>query len=292
MTQLVWGINNPQGNPARLLFSSAPYVEPIPVDNTPSPALPPIGTGHLVYAIENDTTLSKAIYGVDGLVTISRLTLNYVAPVVTLSSLTIAGVSSVVSGESATYSATAHYSDNTTVINPVGINWGISNTLGSITNGGVMTTTPSDASVTANVTANYTDNGVTVNATKAVTKTATAPVYPYYGVALASSTKDAAFILGLTNRGLVGDLTASFTLTASTNEAMFYAYPVSYGVARFEDQAAIGFFGGWDGATGDPLNGAVGPLTINVTINGTEVPFYLYQTDFTNIGTITWHVSH
>jgi len=88
---------------------------------------------------------------------------------------------------------------------------------------------------------------------------------------------------------------ATFTLdsgVAGGTTTMFYAYPASYGLAQFEDQASLGFFGGWDAATGDPTEGASGPLSLNVTINGQSVPFYLYQTDFPGLGVVTWKVTH
>lgn len=118
-----------------------------------------------------------------------------------------------------------------------------------------------------------------------------AGITPYFGVAVVPANqagKNAAFILALPNRGPTADrLNPSFTLDTEDNtHSMFYAYPVSYGQAVFTDIGA-NFQGGWDGAHGD-FGQTVGPLTVNVTIQGVVVPFYLYQTDYPNLGSVQW----
>jgi hypothetical protein len=73
---------------------------------------------------------------------------------------------------------------------------------------------------------------------------------------------------------------------------MYYAYPVSYGQAVFTDITPIvgsNFQGGWDGAHGDS-GGTLGPIIVQVNINGTNVPFYFYQTDYPNNGEMLWKV--
>lgn len=124
-------------------------------------------------------------------------------------------------------------------------------------------------------------------------------IYPYYGVAVdpGQPSKNSAFILGLAYRGPNADRTfpsPGFSLDAPTgsNLSMFYAYPVSYGEAVFTDLSpgGGGFQGGWDGAHGD-YGSTLGPIIVPVTISGTVVNFYLYQTDYSELGQMTFSVS-
>lgn len=118
-------------------------------------------------------------------------------------------------------------------------------------------------------------------------------IFPFFGVAapVAQSAKNSAFILALTGRGPTASRQCpSFTLdSAGNNQTMYYAYPVSYGQAIFTDVAA-GYQGGWDGAHGD-YGQTLGPITVTVTINGSPVDFYLYQTDYPNLGSVEWSVT-
>ena len=36
---------------------------------------------------------------------------------------------------------------------------------------------------------------------------------------------------------------------------------------------------------------AMGPATVNVTIGGNVVPFYVYKTDYPNLGPVTWSIT-
>lgn len=115
-------------------------------------------------------------------------------------------------------------------------------------------------------------------------------ITPYYGVALYNATLDESLVLGLQFRGPAPNRKhPGFTLTDDENSAMYYAYPSSYGFASFIDVDS-GFGGGWDGANGDPVN-LPGPKIINVTINGQQIEFYAYKTDWPNLGTVTWKVT-
>ena len=233
-----------------------------------------------------------ASYTYAGTTVTNTLSVTVTNIVATLSSIAIVGSSGVNEGTVSNYSATATFSDSSTAPNTAVI-WNADPSIGTITSGGVFTAGLVTANTTGNITASYTVGGVTRTATKAVAVSNVATVqYPYYGVAPVSSTKNAALILSLPGRGTVADLTAAFTLTSTGSNTMFYAYPASYGLAKFEDQGAIGFFGGWDAATGDPFSGAAGPLTIQVPVDGVPTDYYLYQTDFPGLGTITWHVTH
>lgn len=120
-------------------------------------------------------------------------------------------------------------------------------------------------------------------------------ILPYFGVAsvnLTQAQKNGAFIKGLTNRGPTASrVNPSFTLNAPSGSGltMYYAYPVSYGEATFLDIQS-NFQGGWDGAHGD-YGSTMGPIIVPVDFNGTTVNFYLYQTDWEELGQVEWSVS-
>lgn len=118
-------------------------------------------------------------------------------------------------------------------------------------------------------------------------------ILPYFGVGLVvpRAQKTSALILGLSGRGPTASrVCPSFTLATNDNQhTMYYAYPVSYGQALFLDVAA-GYQGGWDGATGD-FGQTLGPIIVPVMVNGVSVDFYLYETDYPNLGSVEWSVS-
>lgn len=120
-------------------------------------------------------------------------------------------------------------------------------------------------------------------------------IFPYYGVASADLTqeqKNGEFIKGLTYRGPTASrANPSFTLNtpSGSNLTMFYAYPVEYGEATFLDVQS-NFQGGWDGAHGD-YGSTMGPIIVPVDFNGAVVNFYLYQTDWPELGQVEWSVT-
>ncbi len=124
-------------------------------------------------------------------------------------------------------------------------------------------------------------------------RAATATLEPYYGVGpvVSMASKNAAFITALPHRGPnTNRLNPSFTLDTETNQqTMYYAYPVSYGQAVFTDIAQQ-FQGGWDGAHGD-FGQTLGPIIVPVMVGGDSVDFYLYQTDYPNLGSVEWSVT-
>lgn len=121
-------------------------------------------------------------------------------------------------------------------------------------------------------------------------------ILPYYGVApqyMTQEEKNSDFIKGLTYRGPTADrLNPGFSLNAPSGSGlgMFYAYPVEYGEAVFTNITDGGFQGGWDGAQGDPFT-LYGPLIVPVNFDGAIVNFYLYQTDWEDLGEIEWSVT-
>ena len=116
-------------------------------------------------------------------------------------------------------------------------------------------------------------------------------IAPYYGlstVAVATS----AMVLGLTGRGPThGVIDTTFTLNAlnGSGNYMYFAYPASWGTAKFLDVDS-NFYGGWDGANDDPMN-VYGPSLLTVSISGTQVQFYVYRTDYPDLGLCHWVAS-
>lgn len=75
------------------------------------------------------------------------------------------------------------------------------------------------------------------------------------------------------------------TLTAGIDQYMYYVTPQAAGPVQFYDREST-FIGGWDGATspGPNMNQYFGPSKI--TINA--IPYYVYRTDFPNLGKCFW----
>lgn len=114
---------------------------------------------------------------------------------------------------------------------------------------------------------------------------------PMYGMS-AQTIADASLILSLSNRSEIATLVQDFTLNAPTgsNLYMYFAYPVSMGLAQFLDVESQ-FVGGWDGAFDDPYE-QWGPAVVNVTTpSGAVVPFYVYRTDYAELGSVRWQSS-
>lgn len=116
-----------------------------------------------------------------------------------------------------------------------------------------------------------------------------APIAPYYGLSTLEIATES-MILNLANRGTTpGEIATTFTLTASNGNFIYFAYPSSYGTAVFTD-LDTNWPGGWDGGNNDPFN-VYGPALLNVHVNGSVVPFYVYRTDWPDLGTTRWSVT-
>ena len=116
---------------------------------------------------------------------------------------------------------------------------------------------------------------------------------PMYGVST-QVLPDAALVLSLQNRfdSSPPTLEHDFTLNAPLGSGlyMYFAYPVSMGLAQFLDVESQ-FVGGWDGAFDNPYE-EWGPATVNVAVpSGEVVPFYVYRTDYSELGSVSWHSS-
>lgn len=218
-------------------------------------------------------------------------------------SVTINGASSVLGGSTAQYSLAVAWnnSTNTTV---AADSWSVApGTFGTISASGLFS---ASSTVAGNVTvsANVTIDGTAFNPTKsvAVTIPATSPA-PFWGVGPALPANWSTFVNGLTQApALTGDgkYQVSFDAIGATSY-MYFAYPSEHGEASFFDKLSQ-FFGGWGGAgnSGPGPSAASNaqykdvPVTATVTINGSPIEFFIYRTDFANLGTAAqnqWEVT-
>lgn len=176
-----------------------------------------------------------------------------------------------------------------------GQNWSIDvPAAGSINATGLLTTNAPETSTDAVLSVEVTEFGNTLSANLSITVgNAIAPMYPYAGIVDPSAPLTEALILGLTIRGTQENRTGGFTTanpltlnSQGSSQTMMYAYPASYGLATFLDVES-NFPGGWDGA----MAPNTGPATVNVDINGQTVPFYVYKTDYPNLGPVNWAIT-
>ena len=132
--------------------------------------------------------------------------------------------------------------------------------------------------------ATYDDGFETVEVTKEIQVTGSAPIS---GAANINAGIDALFALP----GRLAD--GRFSMNAGPNRYGFFIYPIVWGLAQFKD-VATQTVGGWDGATW-PADGSVGstagPLTVSRTINGIPTQWYVYRTNFANIGQVAFDVT-
>lgn len=71
----------------------------------------------------------------------------------------------------------------------------------------------------------------------------------------------------------------------------WFAYPMVYGPCEFYDLDS-GFTGGWDGAIYEPFSGdqLFGPKVMPIPVNGQDVLFYVYRSDWYDLGICHWRV--
>jgi hypothetical protein len=210
------------------------------------------------------------------------------------STVTINGANSVLDGATAQYSLSVAWNNgtNTTV---AADSWSVApDTFGSISASGLFS---ASSAVAGNVTisANVTIDGTAFNPTKSVAVTVpSASPAPYWGVGPALPTNWTTFVTGLTQAPALtvdGKYQVSFD-SIGAKAYMYFAYPASHGEATFFDKLSQ-FFGGWGGAgnSGPGPSSASNtqykdvPVTATVTINGTPIEFFIYRTDFANLGT-------
>ena len=206
----------------------------------------------------------------------------------------VVGSGSVAAGAQQQYTINATYNDGQTGA-VVSTTWTADANIGVINASGLFTAVTGSTVESGNVSVDVTSaDGTVYTAVFAVTVAAeSVPIYPYAGIVNPAAPLTEALILGLTIRGTVADRTGGFTTanpllleSQGMSQTMMYAYPASYGFATFLDIES-NFTGGWDGA----MAPAMGPATVNVTIGGNVVPFYVYKTDYPNLGPVTWSIT-
>lgn len=224
-----------------------------------------------------------------------------VAPTVT--GVTVSGPANVNSGATGQYVVDVSWSNGTTT-NPSASSWSIDNaTAGTISAGGLLTV-PSDLAANGNatITANVTVNGTAYTPTKAITVSkVVAPTFQLrFGISSANPADKNAMVNAFTLVAPVmttpvsyaGQYNVSTDIVGSSNY-LWFAYPASKGRATVTDIGSA-FQGGFGGAgnTGsgpsnatmnDPSYRDVGILA-NITINGVTEQWYLYRTDYPNLG--------
>lgn len=213
----------------------------------------------------------------------------------TVTGVTIAGSGAINSGQSAQYLISVAWNNGTTT-NPSGT-WSLDSADFGTISGSGMLTVPSTiaASGTVEVQAAVTVNGVAYNPTRsvAVTKVDVSILAPSWGNGPALPSDWTAFVTGLASAPALtvdGKYQVSFDNTGAGNY-MYFAYPASHGESTFYDKLSQ-FFGGWGGAgnaSAGPSAASVSnyrdmPISQNITVNGTVVPYYIYRADFSNLG--------
>ena len=213
-----------------------------------------------------------------------------VAPTVT--SVTINGSASALSGTSSQYLITAMWSNGTTT-NPAADDWSLDSAVfGAISSGGMLTV-PSDIAASGNVvvSADVVVGGTTYHPTKTVAVTLFVPsaAVPRYGVGASIQADWPAFIMGLTGApALTGDGKYQVSIdVVGQSTFQYFAYPAQHGEATFYDKLSQ-FFGGFGGAGNNGAGPSQQTITnykdMPVTIDVAGTPYYLYRSDFANLG--------
>ena len=206
----------------------------------------------------------------------------------------VVGSGSVAAGAQQQYTINATYNDGQTGA-VVSTTWTADANIGTIDTSGLFTAVTGSTVESGNVSVDVMSaDGTVYTAVFAVTVAAeSVPIYPYAGIVNPAAPMTEALILGLTIQGTVADRTGGFTTanpllleSQGMSQTMMYAYPASYGFATFLDIES-NFTGGWDGAVAP----AMGPAAVNVTIGGNVVPFYVYKTDYPNLGPVKWSIT-
>lgn len=229
-----------------------------------------------------------------------------------ISALSVTGPGSINSAGTGTYAATVTYTDGTTKVVTNDATWSIaSGTIGTL-NKNILTAPVVTSNASGVVRASFTEKGITVTGNANVSIVAP-QLKPFYGAAahpVTSNTADpalydgwGAFVQALSGVANNASKNNTFTTTQAVGQYGWYAYPKSFGImteAQIKGNGQPGP-GGWDYAKAPndrnttTWNKGGGPLEITVTINGSDVPFYLYRTAnkvASGTFTETWVVSN
>lgn len=112
-------------------------------------------------------------------------------------------------------------------------------------------------------------------------------IFPYYGKG-AAGMRSEAFIISLLrakNPARQNDI----ELNLCPDEKGYYCYPASWGHATFTD-LDTNFVGGWESYDEGSGADVFTPDQVDVVVNGTVVPFFVYETSQAGIGLIRFRV--
>ena len=222
-------------------------------------------------------------------------------------SIAVTGAASVNEGASSNYSATVTYNNGTTATAPAeGRTWSVSNAAaGSINALGVFTAAQVEADLAASINVSYTARGVTVTGGRNITVRNVVIANRARFAAGPRVTNVAEFTSAFINAlsGVVDrdGLSHSFDLLipqiarpplpGQVQQFGYYAHPKAWGMARFEEDSAKGFYGAWDGARNNVLDPSMyGPVEVQATVNGVTEAWYVYRTDQHSLGQTRWNI--
>lgn len=257
------------------------------VDNTQIASVTAMGVATFTDPIPQDASvvLTASFDGIDVTKTIAVQQL-------VAASLVINGASVIPGGSAAAYTATLTL--NSGAVSTVVPTWSLAVTVdASVDAMGTITANNVSTALVLNASYLVPGTSASITASKNISVTLIATViYPYFGPGPAAPTDWTAFITSLPYRGPTADVNAAISFDCvGQNTYMYFAAPKSYGFAQFFDQISQ-FFGGWGGggASGPgPSNASVAagadiPFTTSVMIDGTPVDFYVYRSDYANLG--------
>ena len=124
------------------------------------------------------------------------------------------------------------------------------------------------------------------------------PPFPFYkvGAPTLSEYDTAAELMAIADGQMTSNVSGdTISMTSGPGEYLFLFSPVSNGEITFLDLTGGAGTGGWDGAEW-PLNGDLGisegPLTISLDFGAGAEDWYVYRTDWADIGAKTFRLTY
>jgi hypothetical protein len=121
-----------------------------------------------------------------------------------------------------------------------------------------------------------------------------APPFPFYYAGAQITDFSEANLLSLFTEHMASNVDGvTVTMTAGVGQYMYLLSPKINGDIVFLMVPAGPASGSWDGAlwVGDVLSSSVGPRVLSLDFGTGGSIFYLYRTDFSNLGTKTWKLT-
>ena len=223
---------------------------------------------------------------------------NIVVKAFVLTQLVVTGPTDLVSPSVNQYTATATFSDGSTldVTNNSYTIWSISSAdLGTIT-GSRLSVPGTATAISGTISALFTDNGVTQTGTLDISVAASVPGIFYgsaaYPVAGTSGNIDwNTFVLSL--NAMDSNFPVTFDITIGSGEFGWFACPVSLipnDTYILDGTGGVG--GGWGGALWVHDGAYTGslPLPVSITLWGASFDYYVWRTDHMDLGKTQWQI--